>query len=151
MEDILDKIFKDLVAAQKSKDSVTVSTLRLLLSDIKNAQIAKGGELTNEQVINQIQKSAKKRKESIDAYNKAGRSDLVESETQELEVLEKYLSEKMSKDEIGKIVSEVISEFGASGPGEIGKVMGQVMAKVSGRADGGLVSEIVKEKLTQSN
>lgn len=151
MEDILDKISQDLTDAQKSKDSVAVSTLRLLLSDVKNAQIAKGRELTDEEVINQTQKSAKKRKESIDAFQKAGRDDLVKKETQELEILEKYLPEKMSEDEIDKIVSEVIWESGASGTGDIGKVMGQVMAKISGKADGGLVSEIVKEKLSGSN
>lgn len=148
MEDILDKIFKDLVNAQKSKDSVTVSTLRLLVSDVKNAQIAKGEELTNEEVINQIQKNAKKRKESIEAYNKAKRSDLGEGETQELIILQKYLPQQMEKDEINEIIKEVISESGGGGPSDIGKVIGQVMAKVGGRADGSAVSEIVKEKLS---
>ena len=151
MENILDKLSKDLIDAQKSKDAVTVSTLRLLFSDIKNAQIAKGGELTDGEVLNQITKSAKKRKESIDAYNKAKRSDLVEGETQELSVLQKYLPQQMEKDEISEIIKEVISESDANGPGDVGKVIGQVMAKVSGRADGSIVSEIVKEKLTQSD
>jgi len=151
MENILDKISQELVDAQKSRDSVTVSTLRLLLADVKNAQIAKGGELTEEEVINQIKKGAKKRKESIEAYNKAKRSDLAASETQELSVLQKYLPQQMEEGEISEIIKEVISESGASGPRDIGKVIGQVMAKVSGRAEGSIVSEIVKEKLSHLN
>ena len=148
MGNILDKINQDLVNAQKSKDTVTVSTLRLLLADVKNAQIEKGSELTDEEIINQIQRNTKNRKESIDAYNQANRSDLVKKETQELGVLQKYLPKQLSQDEIGKIVDEIISESGASSAGDVGKVMGQVMAKVSNRADGSMVSEIVKNKLS---
>ena len=104
MANILDKINQDLIDAQKSKDTVMVSTLRLLLADVKNAQIEKGSELTDEEIINQIQRGAKKRKESIDAYQKANRSDLVDKETRELGVLQKYLPKQLSQDEIGKIV-----------------------------------------------
>ncbi|OGD98129.1 glutamyl-tRNA amidotransferase [Candidatus Curtissbacteria bacterium RIFCSPLOWO2_01_FULL_38_11b] len=148
MANILDKINQDLIDAQKSKDTVMVSTLRLLLADVKNAQIEKGSELTDEEIINQIQRGAKKRKESIDAYQKANRSDLVDKETRELGVLQKYLPKQLSQDEIGKIVDEIISETGARSPGDIGKVIGQVMAKLRGRADGSMVSEIVKSKLS---
>jgi len=82
MAKLLEKISQDLVDAQKSRDEVTVSTLRLLIADVKNAQIAKGGELSDDEVLDQIQKSAKKRRESIDAYQKAQRDDLVSKENE---------------------------------------------------------------------
>lgn len=147
MENLLEIIQQDLVSAQKTKDEVAISTLRLLLSEIKNAQIAKGKELTTKEIAGVVQKNAKKHKESIEAYKKAQRSDLVEKEEAELKVLKKYLPEQISKAEIEKVVDEVISASGANGMQDMGKVMGQVMGKLKGQADGGLVSEVVKSKL----
>ncbi len=147
MNDSIDKISQDLVSSLKAKDEVTTSTLRLLLSEIKNAQIAKGEELSGEEVVDVIGKSAKKRKESIEAYQKGGRSDLVEKEQAELKVLEKYMLEQMGEEEINRIVDKVVSKSGARNTADIGKVMRQIMGKLKGRADGGVVSEIVKKKL----
>lgn len=147
MTNLIDKINQELISAQKSRDEISTSTLRLLLSDIKNSQITKGGELTDNEVMNEITKSAKKRKESIDAFNAAGRAELVEKESAELKVLEKYLPKQLTEDEVEKIADSVIGESGVSDTRDFSKVMGQVMAKVKGKADGKLVSEIVKKKL----
>lgn len=144
---VLDLINADLLEAQKKRDEVVVSTLRMLLAAVKNAQIAKGGELTDEEVLEQIAKSAKQHGESIEAYEKGGRSDLVEREKAELSILVKFLPEQMSEEEIGKIVDDVISSTGATGAGDLGRVMGPVMAKVKGQADGNIVSRVVKSKL----
>jgi len=142
------QIEEDLIKSLKAKNTVITSTLRLLISEIKNAQIARGGKLKGEEVDEIVVKSAKKRKESIEAYKKAQRNDLVENEEAELRVLEKYLPEQMGVDEISKIVDEVISANGASSVQDIGKVMGQVMGKLKGQADGSSVSTIVKKKLS---
>lgn len=148
MKNLIDQISKDLVLAQKSRDSVAVSALRLILSDIKNAEIAKGDKLTDEEVVAQIQKDAKKHKESIDAFEKGGRADLVEKEKGQLKVLGKYLPSQLSHDQISKIVDEVIAQTGALSSSDLGRVMAQVMGKVGGQSDGSVVSEIVKDKLS---
>src|SRR3990167_1195245 len=147
MSNLLNKLNQDLVEAQKAQDELRVSTLRFLLSAVKNAQIAKGKELTDDEVTVQIQKDAKKHKESIDAFEKANRKELAQKETKELAVLNAYLPKQMNEDEIKKIVEEVISQTGASSMSDLGRVMGQVMAKVGGQADGAMVSQIVREKL----
>lgn len=148
MGSLIDKLNQDLVYAQKNGDKVSISTLRLLLSEIKNAQIAKGKELTDEEIIEVAAKSAKKSKESIEAYKKGNRDDLVEREETELEVLGKYLPKQMGKEEIGKIIDEVIRQTQAASIADMGKVIGQVMAKIKGKADGEVVSEITKKKLS---
>lgn len=144
---VLDLINADLVEAQKMRDGLVISTLRMLLAAVKNAEIAKGSELTDEEVLEQIAKSAKQHRESIDAYEKGGRGDLVEKEKAELSVLSKFLPEQMDQEEIGRIVDEVISSTGAKGAGDMGRVVGQVMAAVKGKADGNVVSGVVKSKL----
>ncbi len=147
MSGVYDQISNDLIAAQKARDEVKVSTLRMLSAAFKNAEIAKGGDLTDEEVVEQIAKSAKQHKESIDAYGRGGRNDLVEKEKAELAVLSKYLPEQMSEENLAQIVDEVIATLGASGPGDTGRVTGTVMAKVKGQADGNAVSAIVKSRL----
>lgn len=146
------KLEEDLIIALKGKKELDISTLRLVFSEINNAKIDKGLEkdkpLEDEDVIAIISKNAKKNKESIDAYEKAERKELAEKEKAELAILEKYLPEQMSEDEVGKIVDEVITSFGAKKMSEMGQVMGQVMGKLKGKADGNLVSKLVKEKLS---
>ncbi|OGD89135.1 hypothetical protein A3A54_01205 [Candidatus Curtissbacteria bacterium RIFCSPLOWO2_01_FULL_39_62] len=145
----LTQLEEDLISSLKAKNEVATSTLRLLISEIKNAQITKRGQLEEKEVGEVIGKSAKKHKESIEAYKKAERADLVEKEEAELKIVEKYLPEQMGEDEIGKVVDEVISTSGASGVADMGKVMGQVMGKLMGQADGNAVSQIVKKKLVR--
>ncbi|OGE10322.1 hypothetical protein A3A60_04755 [Candidatus Curtissbacteria bacterium RIFCSPLOWO2_01_FULL_42_26] len=149
MADLVDKIREDLDVALKGGDGVVVSTLRFLLSAVQNVQIEKKGDLDDEQVVEIIRKDAKEHKESIEAFEKGERADLVQKETKELEVLEKYLPAQMPAADIEKIVDEVISATGATSIADMGKVMGQVMAKVKSRADGNVVSQIVKGKLAK--
>ncbi len=148
MSKILDKINTELVVAMKAKNAVCVSTLRMLVSAIKNKQIELGKELGDDEVVEVIFKNAKQHKESIAAYESAGRQDLADREKLELKILEKYLPDQMSEEEITKVVVEVISQTGALGVADMGKVIGAVMAKVKGRVDGNTVSKIVREKLT---
>ena len=149
MANLLDSIKGDLVAALKLSDATAVSTLRFLLAAIQNARIEKGGELTEGEILSQIQKDAKRHKESIEAFKAGGREDLVSKENAELEILNKYLPAQMSEEQVAKIVEEVIAQTGASSAGDIGKVMGGVMAKIGTQADGGTVSQIVKLKLAK--
>ena len=149
MASLVDQISQDLVVAQKARDEMTVSTLRLLLSAVYNAKIAKGSELTDEETVKIALKKAKQHKESIDAYEKGQRADLVAKEKAELAVISKYLPKQLTDSEIAKIVDEVIAQSGATSAGDFGKVIGQVMAKVGSQAEGGRVSEIVKGKLAR--
>lgn len=141
------KIQSDLNQALKNKKETEVSTLRLLLSEIHNQEIAKQAELTKEDIIKVIQREVKKRKESIEAYQKGKRDDLVAKEKQELEILNKYLPQQLSSQELETIIQSVIKETGASGMADFGKVMGAVMARVKGQADGKEVGELIKKAL----
>ena len=140
------KIEEAIVTALKAHQELMVSTLRMLMAGIKNAEIAKQKELTDEEVIEVIQKEAKNRRESIGAFKEGGREDLVAKETKELEILSQYLPAQMSQEDLEKIVAEVVDQLKAK-PADFGKVMGAVMARVKGKADGGLVAELVKKSL----
>lgn len=144
---VKEKIMADMKEAMKAKDMMKVSTLRLLLSEIKNKEIDKRGELTDEEIYAVIQKAVKQRKESIEQYKNAGRADLVEKEEAELKILESYLPEQLSEEELEKIIDEAIKEAGAASIKDLGKVMKIVMPKVKGRADGKIVNQKVREKL----
>ena len=156
---LIEQIQKDLTEALKSKNELVVSTLRLLLSEIHNRQIAlrqirqahceqaQGEKITDDQVINVIRQQVKQRQESVEAYEKGGRQELADKESKELLILSKYLPQEMSPQELEKIVKEVIGKVGAQGAGDFGKVMGGVMGKVKGQIDGAKVSEAVKKLL----
>ena len=144
---LLEEITADMKKAMKNKQKDKMKVLRLLRSDLKTAKIDKKGEFTEEDALSVITKAAKNRKESIESYKKGGRDDLVEEEQKELEVIEKYLPEQMTDDEIKELVDEVIDETGASSMQDMGKVMGTIMPKVKGKADGSKVQAIVRSKL----
>ena len=141
------QLLQDMKEAMKSKDKVKLSTIRMINSLIKNAEIEKRGELTDDEIIQLLMKYAKQRKEAIEMYEKGGRQDLVEKEKAELAVVESYLPKQMSEEEIRELVKEAIEATGASSPKDIGKVMQHVMPKVKGRADGSVVNKIVREML----
>jgi len=141
------KIQSDLNQALKNKREIEVSTLRLLLSEIHNQEIANKAELTEEEIVRIIQKEVKKRKEAIEAYQKGKRDDLVAKERQELAILSKYLPQQLPPQELEAIVQSTIEEIKAMGMSDFGKVMGAVMAKAKGKADGKAVSEAVKKAL----
>jgi len=137
----------DLNQALRKGEKERVSTLRLLLSNIGNAEIAKGGPLDEPGVLGVIAKQAKQNRESIDAFRQGERSDLVAKEERELSVLQEYLPQPMSSEEIAAAARQAIAEVGAAGPGDKGKVMGKLMPQVKGKADGGEVNAIVSELL----
>ena len=147
------EIQEDLNKAVKSKDSVVLDVLRMVLAAISNKEKEKkykqGEEqLTQEEMDSVILTEAKKRKEAIADYEKAGRKELAGKEKAELEVLQKYLPEQISEEELKNIVKEAIKETGADSAKDIGKVMGAVMPKIKGQADGFQASQIAKELLS---
>lgn len=143
------KIFEDLKNAMKSGDKISVSVLRMLNSEIKNREIENGGQLSDGSIIETISSQAKKRRDSIDAYEKGGRQDLADQEKIELEILNKYLPEQMSEDEIREQVKNAIKELNAQSPSDMGKVMSLLTPKLKGKMDNSLVSKIVKEELSK--
>lgn len=142
-----EKIQEQLKEAMKSKDKARLRTLRMVIAALKNFEVEKMGEATDEEVIQIIQKEVKKRKEAIEEYKKAGREDLAQSEREELEILMEYLPKQLTEDEIRSLALEVIKEVGASSLKDLGKVMKVIMPKVKGRADGKVVNRIVREIL----
>ncbi len=145
---IREKIDSDLKEALKSGDRTGVSVLRLLKSALKNREIEKGRELTEEDILSVLSSQAKQRKESISEYEKAGREDLASKERAELAIIERYLPEQLSEEELLKLIKEVIAETGASSPKDMGRVMKTLMPRVKGRADGKVVNQKVRELLS---
>ncbi|MBP3191572.1 GatB/YqeY domain-containing protein [Natronogracilivirga saccharolytica] len=151
MSAIYEKILADLKDAMRNKDTQRLQVLRSLKSKILEREISerKGGDVTlsDEQVQQVLMKSAKQRKESISQYKDAGRTDLAQTEEYELGIIEAYLPEMLSEDEIRDIVKNVIDKIGASSKSDMGKVMGTLMPRVKGKADGSVVNRIVRELL----
>lgn len=143
-----DRIQEALKEAVKRQHRVEVSTLRLLLSEIKYAEIAQQKTADDGKVLDVIAREVKRRRESIDAFTKGNREDLVAQEEAELAVLLSYLPKQMTRDEIAAAARQVIESLGARGPADKGKVMAQLMPQVKGKADGGQVSEVVSELLS---
>lgn len=142
-----DRIKQDLKQAQLAKDVIKTSVLRLLLSEIHNTQIQKGQVLSDEEVLAVIRRELKKRQEAVASFLKAGRSQAANKEQQEATILEIYLPAQLENEELTKLVEDSIKEVGATSLQDLGKVMGVVMDKVAGRADGGTVSQMVRQKL----
>ena len=130
-----------------AKDNGTRNTLRMLISEIKRYEIDNRVEADDAVVLTTLKKMIKQRKDSIEQFDKGGRADLSEIEKNELLVLDKYMPEMMSEDAINELVTKTISELYASGPQDMGKVMGHLKVSIGDSADMGLVSKIVKEKL----
>jgi uncharacterized protein YqeY len=142
-----DNIREALNAALKRQQRTEISTLRLLLSEIKNAEIAQQKPADDNKVLDVVAKEAKRRRESIEAFKQGNRSDLVAQEEAELAVLMSYLPEQMSREEIVAVARQAVDAVGAEGPGDKGKVMSQLMPQLKGKADGKEVNEIVSEIL----
>ncbi len=148
---LLQQIDQDLAEAMKSKDEIRVSTLRMVKSAIHNWQIANRAQQKEPQdsdVVGVIQKEVKSRQDSIAMYQQGGREELASKEKGEIEILKKYLPAPVSEEEIRVKVKKTIAKVGASGPQDMGKVMGPIMAELKGQADGATVSRIVKEELS---
>lgn len=143
----LGKIDEELKKAIKARDQLCLNTLRLLKTALKNKQVELKRSLAETEMLQVVNTLVKQRRESIEQFEKGGRQDLVDAESKELEILLSYLPPPISEVEILKFIDEAISESGASGPSDMGKVMKIVMAKVSGRADGKFVNSLVAKKL----
>lgn len=158
--DLRTKINQDLKQALRDRDAFMVSTLRMLEGALVNAEIAlrpfyakasKGKpqkrKLTEEEILKVLSREIKKHKDSIKAFEKGNREDLVLKEKQELEILEKYLPKQLAEDEIKKIIQKAIKKMGEVYEKDFGRVMGEVMTEIKGRAEGGVVSRLVRESI----
>ncbi|MCE5321882.1 GatB/YqeY domain-containing protein [bacterium] len=144
---LIDTLQQNMKQALKSKDELTLSTIRLILSSVSYARIAKGSQLTDDEVIGVIVKEAKQRRETIESAISGGRKDIADREKAELDILQTYLPQQLDQTEIETIVRQIVAEVGATDIKDRGKVMGPLMQKVKGRADGKLVSQIVENVL----
>ena len=148
MDKLEKKIKEDLVIALKSKEELKMSVLRMLLADIKNLSIEKKEDLNDDEVLTALKSAVKKRKDSIESYQAGGRDELARKEEDEIKILEEYLPEQMSEEEVIEIVKGVVNNMGEVSQADFGKVMGAAMSKLKGQADGNIVSKIVKENLS---
>jgi uncharacterized protein len=142
-----DRITEDMKAAMRAKEAERLGTIRLLLAAIKQKEVDERITLDDAQVIGVLDKMVKQRKDSIAAFAQAGRTDLVDKETAELTLLEAYLPQRLGAGEIAAAVQRIVAELGATGPADMGKVMGAAKAQLAGKADMGAVSAAVKAAL----
>lgn len=146
---IFERLDAELKEALKSKDELRLSTIRMIKASLKNKSIEKMDVLSDEDIISVLATMAKQRRESIEQFSSAERSDLAEKEKKELEIIQSYLPEQLSQHAIDEIILSVIKECGASSPNDIGRVLKIVMPRIKGAADGKAVSQRAKELLSQ--
>jgi len=142
-----ERIQEDLKEALRQHQAERASALRLLKAAIRNAEIDQQVELDDAGVIAVLDKAAKQRRESIEAYRQGGRADLVAAEEQELQIIESYLPQQLSPEELRATVAQAIAELGARGPADMGRVMKHLMERLRGQADGKVVNALVREAL----
>ena len=145
---LVDKIQKDMYKAMKEKEKERINALRNIIGKLKYRYIDKGDKLTEQEEIKVIQSLAKQRRESIEMYKQGGRNDLVETEAKELSIIEEYLPQAMSEEEVRRLVRETVKETGAESMSDLGKVMPLVMKKGAGKVDGKLAQEVLRELLS---
>lgn len=145
---LFEKLTEDMKIAMKAGEKERLSAIRLLRGSLKYESIDKKKELSEDEEIAVLASAAKKRRESIEAYSNAGREDLAEKERNELQIIQSYLPQQLSIDDIEKIVNQAIEQTNAQTMKDIGKVMPIIMQQAKGRADGKLINEIVKKKLS---
>lgn len=143
-----DQITEDMKSAMRAKEAERLSTIRMLLAAIKQKEVDERITLDDTAVIGVVDKLIKQRKDSIAAFAQAGRTDLADKETAEMKVLEAYLPQRLSAEEIAAEVNAIVAELGASGPGDMGKVMGAAKQRLAGKADMAQVSAAVKQRLS---
>ena len=144
-----DRITDDMKAAMRAKDADRLSAIRMLLAACKQREVDERVTLDDAAVVTIVDKLIKQRKDSVAAYAQAGRSDLVDKESAEIRVLEAYLPQRLGADEIAVQVQALVAELGASGPGDMGKVMAAAKARLGGQAEMALVSAAVKQALAR--
>ncbi|MFL2119435.1 GatB/YqeY domain-containing protein [Marinilactibacillus psychrotolerans] len=146
---VLEELNQDMKVAMKAKDRESLITIRMLKSALQNEQINKGDELTEDEELTVLAREKKQRIESLNEFKDADRKDLVEKLEKELSIVDQYLPEQLSEQEIVRIVRDTVEETGADSMKDMGKVMGAVLPKVKGKANGSLVSSIVKQELSK--
>ena len=142
------KLMDDLKQAMRSRDKIRLSVIRLVMSAVKNTEIARRADLSDTDILGVIAKEVRQRQESIEAFKQGNRHDLVAREEAELVILQEYLPEQMTREEIIAAARRVIEEVGAQGPGDKGKVMPKIIAQLKGRADGREINAVVTELLS---
>ncbi|MBL0244324.1 MAG: GatB/YqeY domain-containing protein [Rhodoferax sp.] len=147
MSSLKNQITEDMKTAMRAKDAERLGTIRLLLAACKQKEVDERVELDDAMVVAIVDKLIKQRKDSIEAFTKAQRMDLADKESSELKVLQAYLPQRMSADEVLAAVKAIVAEIGATGPSDMGKVMGAVKVKLAGKAEMGTVSAAVKAAL----
>ncbi|OIN96717.1 aspartyl-tRNA amidotransferase [Candidatus Desantisbacteria bacterium CG1_02_38_46] len=148
---LYEKLEQDMKEALRNREEIRLSTIRFLRSQIKNRQIHKKSPLTDEEIIETVQREINQRREIFPALERASRQDLIKQTNEEIVILEGYLPAQLSQEELKQIIDEVIKEVGAAGPRDMGKVMGILMPRVKGKTDGKVVSELVKVRLNECN
>jgi uncharacterized protein YqeY len=143
------QITEDMKSAMRAKEADRLSTIRMLMAAMKQKEVDERIELDDAAVVGIVDKLIKQRKDSLTAYTQAGRTDLADKEAAEITVLEGYLPQRLSADEIAAEVARIVAETGAAGPGDMGKVMAAAKARLAGKAEMGQVSAAVKQALSQ--
>lgn len=143
-----DRLNEDMKQAMKDKDKLRLSVVRMVRSAVKNREIELGATLSDEEVLAVIQKELKQRRDSLQAFESAGRTDLIKEVQAEIHVLNDYLPAQLSEDELRQLAQQVIAEIGAAGKSDMGKVMGKLMPLIRGRADGKSAQQVVQSLLS---
>jgi uncharacterized protein YqeY len=143
------RLQEEMKDALRAGDKIRLGALRLLYASVKNREVELLREVDDEEFIEVVGREVKRRKEAAEAYEKAGRQDLLDREHHEKEVLEAYLPAQLSQEDVTSLIEEAVAATGASGPGDLGKVMGYVMGKARGRVDGGTVNRLARERLSE--
>lgn len=147
--DLQSQLMADLKVAMRERDDVRKGTIRMALAALKNARVDKNADLTEEEMLAVLAKEVRQRRDSLSEYEKAGREDLVAEEQAALDILEVYMPQMLSEDEIADVAREVMDALGATGPEQMGQVMREMMSRVKGRADGRLVNQVVRQLLAK--
>lgn len=145
---LLDRLNQDMKQAMKNKDKERLSVIRMVKSSLQNEAIKLGNELSEDEELQVLTREMKQRKDSLQEFEKAGRDDLVSNLKQEIVVLNDYMPAQMSEEELTAVIQETIEQTGASSKAEMGKVMGAIMPKVRGKADGTMVNRLVQQLLS---
>ena len=143
-----ERLVEEMKQAMKSNEKLRLSTIRMIRTSVKNKEIEVRKKLEDEEIQRVIQGMLRKSEESVEQFRAGGRMDLVEKETQEMEILKSFLPKSLSQEEILKVIDEIIQENQASSLKDLGKVMKSVMSKLAGKADGKLINQLVKERLS---
>lgn len=147
MGTLKERLAAELTEAMKARDALRLGALRMLTAGVKNREVEVGHELSDEEFQEVAATEVKRRREAAEAFDEAGRPELAERERAEQAVLETFLPERLSEEEVAALIDEAVAATGASGPGDLGKVMGRVMGRAKGRVDGGEVNRLVRERL----